>query len=882
MASESRVPWHTLEVSEVATRLDTDPKRGLPAAEAARRLRFYGPNALRQGKRRSYMLMLAAQFGDFMTLLLAAAAVVSGFIGEFQDAVVILAIVVLNAAVGFIQEFRAERAMTALRQLAPARAVAVRDGFAQSVCAEALTPGDVLLLEAGNVLPADLRLVDAIDLKLGEAALTGESLPVDKTAATLADASLPLGDRANMAFQGTMVLYGRGRGVVVATGATTELGRIAEMLQEGGPTRTPLQKQLAAFGRLLAGAAIAICIVIFAFGILRGEPPLAMLLTALSLAVAAIPEALPAVVTVLLALGAARMARERALIRRLPAVETLGSVTTICSDKTGTLTCNEMRATEAFFAGRRAHLAELDPAGSAAALFRAMALCNNVAVSEDGRVLGDPTEIALWRAAADVGFEKTKLERASLRLFDAPFDSERKRMTTLHADDGGFIAYVKGAPESLLPLCRASTTEDGEAPLDQRAAAVAAAQMAADGIRVLALACRRSNELPEDRSAEALERDLTLLGLVGLLDPPRPEAEAAVTACRRAGIRPIMITGDHPATARAIAVALGILDDAGAVLTGRELQSLSDDALRRRVGSIQVYARVEPAQKIRIVAALQDAGEIVAMTGDGVNDAPALARADIGVAMGKAGTDVARESASLVLLDDNFATIVGAVREGRRAYDNIRKFIRYILSCNVAEILTIFAAPFLGLPMPLLPIQILWINLVTDGAPGLAFAAEAAERDVMRRPPRPPSEGFFAQGTGVHIIWVALLMTAITLSVQALAIRAGSEHWRTMTFTVLTFVQMWQAMACRSDRDSLFRQGVASNLPMLGAVTLTFALQLVVIYAPPLNEAFHTQPLTAAELAACVAASSLVLVAVELGKWIARAQSRAGLRLAAS
>ncbi|MBW4089838.1 MAG: cation-translocating P-type ATPase [Proteobacteria bacterium] len=867
--------WHTLDGEAVAARLGSDPVQGLSEAAVAARQAQYGPNAIRAGARRSRLRMLAAQFTDFMILLLIAAAIVSGVIGDAKDTVVILCIVVLNAVVGFVQEYRADRAMAALQRMAAPSAVVLRDGRRIAVPAEALVPGDVALLEAGNLVPADLRLLEAVDLKLGEAALTGESLPVEKHVDTRADPDLPIGDRRNMAFKGTLVQYGRGRGMAVATGMATELGRIAGMLEGVGETRTPLQQRLTVFGRQIAAAALAVCALIFAVGLLRGEPPLLMLLTALSLAVAAIPEALPAVVTVLLALGASRMARAQALIRRLPAVETLGSVTVICSDKTGTLTRNEMHAVEAFVAGARVAVTGLD-AGQMPerSLLHALALCNDVAQGKHGRPLGDPTEVALWRAAADAGIDKTELEQHAHRVLEFPFESDRKRMTTFHRDGAGFVAYTKGAPETVLARCTLMATPAGTVPLHVATAMRAAEQMAADGLRVLAVASRHWDALPGHRDLDLVESELTLLGLVGLLDPPRAEAKAAVATCRTAGIVPVMITGDHPETARAIARQLGILEEEGAVLTGRDLASLSDPALQARVGETRVYARVDPAQKIRIVAALQAEGEIVAMTGDGVNDAPALARADIGVAMGKTGTDVARESASLVLLDDNFATIVKAVREGRRIYDNIRKFIRFVVTCNSAEIWTIFLAPFLGLPMPLLPIHILWINLVTDGLPGLALAAEPAEPDVMHRPPRPPREGLLDPEMTLQIIWVGLLMAGITLLTQAFSVHGEDGHWQTMVFTVLTLAQMWQVMAIRSDRRSLFHQGLLSNRPLLGAVLLTFVLQLTVIYAPPLNPIFRTAPLTAAELVGCIAVSSLVLVAVEIDKWRLRRRGR--------
>ncbi|MFO1023690.1 MAG: cation-translocating P-type ATPase [Acetobacteraceae bacterium] len=864
----SRLP-HTLTVDDVAAEFETDLRQGLSADQAAQRAARFGPNALPEAGRRGPLPMLASQFTDFMILLLIAAAAISGIVGDIEDTIVILAIVVLNAAIGFVQEYRAEQALSALQRLAPERATVVRTGAAQAVLAEGLVPGDVVLLEAGNAVPADLRLVEAVDLKLGEAALTGESLPAEKSVGPLPDPGLPLGDRGNMAFKGTIVLFGHARGVVVATGMATELGRIATLLEQTDTPRTPLQQRLAAFGRQIAIGAVAICIALFLLGLARGEPALLMLLTAISLAVAAIPEAMPAVVTVLLALGARRMAQEHALIRRLPAVETLGSVTVICSDKTGTLTRNEMRATEVMLDGQRLPIEAVDARVPAAAtLLKSMALCNDVVPSDSRAALGEPTELALWRAAADAGFDRAALLVQAPRVRDLPFDSDRKRMTTIHAGPDGLVAYVKGAPESVLPRCTAMATRDGIATLDPQAALHLAEAMAADGLRVLALAWRPCAGLPDSAAPEAIESDLILLGLAGLLDPPRPETAGAVATCRQAGIIPVMITGDHPATARAVARQIGLIDDDGFVMTGRDLADLSDLDLREQVASVRVYARVDPAQKIRIVAALQDAGQIAAMTGDGVNDAPALARANIGVAMGQGGTDVARQAAGLVLLDDNFATIVAAVREGRRIYDNIRKFVRFIVTCNAAEILTLVVATLVGLPVPLLPIQILWINLVTDGLPGLALAAEPAERDVMRRPPRAPTEGLLADGILLHIVWVGALMAGLTLATQALALQAGLEHWRTMVFAVLTFVQMAHVLAIRVERHTVLGLAFFSNPAVLGAVAVTLVLQGAAIYVPALNAIFDTQPLSLAELAVCMAVSGTVLFAVELEKWV--------------
>jgi Ca2+-transporting ATPase len=854
--------------------LEADLQRGLSAEDAQRRIATHGPNAIREQAWRGPLQVLVGQFTDVTILLLIAAAIVSGLVGDLKDSLVILGIVILNAGIGFAQEFRAERAVVALRQMAASSAVVLRGGERRSIPAADLVPGDVVLLEAGNIVPADLRLFEAAQLKLGEAALTGESVPVGKQTEPLREAVLPLGDRTNMAFKGTVVAYGRGHGIVVATGMATELGKIAGTLAAAGEGKTPLQKRLADLGRRLAVAVVAICVLIFGAGLLRGELPLLMLLTALSVAVAAVPEALPAVVTILLALGARRMARHNALVRRLPAVETLGAVTYICADKTGTLTRNEMRA-EALFADGR--FAMPDAAGRGepwTPFFTAMAQCNDAGLGADGQWTGDPTEVALARSAADAGYERSALDPTAPRVVELPFDSERKRMTTLHRQASGFIAYTKGAPESVLPRCTAMLTAGGSANLPYAHLLALAEEMAADGLRVLAIAMRRWPELPQSIDADAIEGELTFLGLVGLLDAPRPEAIEAVAVCRAAGITPVMITGDHPATARAVARRTGITENDAKVLTGTELAALTDSALADRIAQVRVYARVDPVQKIRIVEGLQAKGEFVAMTGDGVNDAPALLQADIGIAMGRTGTDVARESAGLILLDDNFATIVAAVREGRRIFDNIRKFVRYAVTCNSAEIWTIFLAPFLGLPIPLLPIHILWINLVTDGLPGLALAAEPAERDVMRRPPRPPKQSIFADGLWQHTVWVGLLMAGLALFTQAYAIGAESPRWQTMVFTVLTLSQMAQVLAIRSERLSLFQQGVLSNAPLLGAVALTIALQFAVVYVPFLNPIFRTTPLPRDELAFCLVVSTAIFVVLEVQKWLARRAAR--------
>ncbi len=864
--------WHTLTSDEVAQRLETSPQSGLSSAHAAKRLAHFGPNSLQEKRARSTWRMLLDQFADFMIIVLIGAAVVSGIVGDVEDTVAIIVIVILNAVIGFVQEYRAEQAMAALKRMAEAGAHVLRDGHAEIVNASELVPGDVVLLEAGNVVPADLRIIETARLKIDESALTGESVAVEKQTQPVTVANAPLGDKICLAYKGTIVTYGRARGLVTATGMNSELGKIAALLSEDSETKTPMQKRLARFGKLLALAALAICALVFIVGVLRGEPVLLMFMTAVSLAVAAIPEALPAVVTISLALGARKMVKQHALIRRLPAVETLGSVTFICSDKTGTLTQNKMHVT-AIYADGALSGTSLDEqkAEPWPTLFRALALSNDAHLDRHNKVHGEPTEAALLHAALAAGWDKTALESEAPRLKELPFDSERKRMTTFHGTAEKVIAYTKGSPEAMLPCCERVLMADGEQGIDQAALLQQAESMAADGLRVLAIAYRHWPALPESERHDELETGLVFLGFVGLIDPPRSEAREAVSLCKSAGITAVMITGDHPATARAIARELGILaNDDGRVMTGVELAQLDQATFEKEVEQVRVYARVDPAQKIKIVRALQDKGEVVAMTGDGVNDAPALKAADIGIAMGKGGTDVAREAAHMVLLDDNFATIVHAVRQGRNIFDNIRKFIKYTMTSNAGEIWTIFLAPFLGLPIPLLPIHILWINLVTDGLPGLALTAEPAERGIMRRPPRPLQESIFAHGMWQHMIWVGLLMGGICLLTQAWALQSGSAHWQTMVFTVLTLSQMGHVLAIRTEQESLFSAGMFSNPLLLFAVLLTFLLQMATIYVPVLNPIFKTQALSMGELASCLVLSSVVFIAVEIEKWMVR------------
>ncbi len=867
--AKPKTDWHCLSGEAAAERLDSDLHQGLSIEAATAGLVQHGPNALTETSRRHPLAMLAAQFTDFMILVLIAAAVIAGLVGEPQDSIAIVVIVLLNGLLGFVQEYRAERAMAALKQMAAPMASVIRAGKIHLVPAPELVPGDIVKLEAGNIVPADLRLLELSSLKVNESALTGESQAVEKQVAQLQEAELPLGDRFNLAFKGTVVTYGRARGLVVGTGMQTELGKIAALLS-GESVKTPLQKRLARFGQNLALVVLAICVIIFIAGWLRGEPPLVMLLTAISLAVAAIPEALPAVVTISLALGAARMVKQNALIRRLPAVETLGSVTYICSDKTGTLTLNQMHVDCVLAGGVNRPGLQGVESSPWRELGMAMALCNDAVIDAAGELAGDPTETALLVAAKEAGFNKTALQEGFPRVAEIPFDSDRARMSTLHREDEAVLVLVKGSPEGVLPLCVDQLSVHGTGPIDHAALQDEAEALAKQGLRVLAFALRRLPHIPDAIDVATVETGLTFIGLAGLIDPPRPEAAEAVAACKAAGIIPVMITGDHPATARAIAHRLGLIKDGGKVLTGGKLAHLSLEAFEREVESVRVYARINPEQKIKIVQALQAKGEFVAMTGDGVNDAPALKMADIGIAMGKGGTDVAREAAHMTLLDDNFATIVHAVREGRRIFDNIRKFVKYTMTSNSGEIWTIFLAPFLGLPIPLLPIHILWINLVTDGLPGLALANERAEPNIMQRPPRPPRESIFAHGMWQHMLWVGLLMGAASLLTQAWAIHIGSAHWQSMVFTVLTLSQLGHVLAIRFERDSLFTRGMFSNPMLIGALLLTFILQMAVLYVPWFNSIFKTEPLGLGELLFCLAMSSIVFFAVEVEKWLVR------------
>jgi len=847
--------WHCLTSKEIFN-LTGSSMNGLTREKAALNLAEFGLNELQEKKKKPAWLLFLAQFSDFMILVLLAAAIIAGIAGDITDTIIILIIVVLNAIVGFVQEYKAEKAMEALKKIAAFQAQVIRNGETFTISAAELVPGDLVLLEAGNVVPADIRLIETHSLRIDEAALTGESVPAEKTDKVLTEEDLPIGDRLNLAFKSTLITNGRAKGVVIATGMLTEIGLIAKMLQQSESV-TPLQKRMSDFGKKLSYIILLICILLFVVGLLRGEKPLNMLLISISLAVAAIPEALPALITIALARGASRLVRKNALVRKLPAVETLGSVTYICSDKTGTLTQNKMKVVEAEEAPGGIKLLDNIPL-----LYCSIALNNDVKLTGENGLLGDPTEIALVNFFNEKYSSETllTLQEQLPRVAELPFDSDRKCMTTVHRYGQQFLVVSKGAIESI--------TESLSDQVNTSGIHKKANDWANNGIRVIGFGYKIVEELPEPFSYESVEKDLLFAGLAGMIDPPREEVKQAIEECKTAGIHPVMITGDHPATAAAIARQIGILTDKDLLITGKELQQLDFDVFESKVEKIRVYARVSPEQKLKIVKALQAKNHFVSMTGDGVNDAPSLKSANIGVAMGITGTDVSKEAADMILLDDNFTTIVKAVKEGRRIYDNIRKFVKYIMTCNGAEIWTLFMAPLLGLPVPLLPIHILWINLVTDGLPGLALAGEKAERDIMKRPPRKTNESLFAEGIGYHILWVGLLMAGVTLGTQAWALQNGDTHWQTMVFTVLSLSQLGHVLAIRSDKVFLYKQGLFSNLPMLGAILLTFLLQLAVIYLPFANSVLKTQPLTFNELVICLAVSAIVFHAVELEKWI--------------
>lgn len=852
--------WHLLPLTEITQLLNTG-QSGISNLTAEQRLIEYGKNQLEDKKKKTIFQMVLHQLADVMILILIAAAIISGVLGDITDTVIIFVIIILNATVGLIQEYRAEKAMEALKNMAASNAKVIREGSTVEIPASNLVPGDVIVLEAGNIIPADIRFFETHQVKVDESALTGESHNVEKNPDELPDGDYSIGDRINMGFKGTFVTNGRALAYITSTGMNTELGRIAKLIQTD-ESSTPLQKRLATFGKKLSLAILIICTLIFVIGWLRGENILSMLLTSISLAVAAIPEALPALVTIALAFGAKHLVKSNALIRKLPAVETLGSVTYICTDKTGTLTLNKMTVQEIFETTEN----KIDSIFfNGNALLNVMALNNDVSKDKDGKWLGDSTEVALVQYAFDHNFERNVLELKFPRISELPFDSTRKCMTTLHQTENGIIAIVKGAVDVLL----GKLNDEQKSLIPEFENRVNA--MAEKGYRILGYAIKKLSVLPEKLVADEIETSLTFIGFAGMIDPPREEAKQAVLECKQAGIIPVMITGDHKLTAKAIAKQLGFFtSEEDLILSGSELAALPEAQFENIVEKVKVYARVNPEQKLKIVSALQHKHHFVAMTGDGVNDAPALKNADIGIAMGINGTEVSKEASHMILLDDNFATIVVAVKHGRKIFDNILKFVKYIMTGNSSEIWAIFLAPFFGLPIPLLAIHILWINLVTDGLPGLALASEPAEENIMKRPPKNLKLNIFSGGMAIHILWVGFLMGIVTIGMQAWSIHNQNSHWQTMAFTTLCFSQMGHVMAIRSDKESIFKIGVFSNKPILGALFITIALQMMIIYTPFFNDIFETQPLTVYELGITIAISSIVFWAVEIEKLVKR------------
>ena len=879
--------WHTLAAEEAIQHLRADAAAGLSSAEAARRLAGAGPNELPSAVSIPAWKILLRQFKSVLIVILLIAIVLSLALGHVLETAGIAVITLFTVALGFVQEYRADRALEALRRMAAPTATVIRDGEEREVPAREVVLGDILLLCAGDLVPADGRLLEAANLQVDEASLTGESSPAEKFDEDLDGEDIALGDRRNMVYSSTVVTYGRGRAVVAATGPRTEVGRIGRLLETVAAPRTPLERQTDALGKTLVRASLAIVAIVVALGILRGQPLLEILLFGIAFAVAVVPEALPAVVTISLAIGARHMAKRNALIRRLPTVETLGCATVICSDKTGTLTTGEMTVREVFTGGNLLAVTGVgyDPLGTfllegspaepdepLRALLRSAALCSDADLLEDResgrwRVKGDPTEAALVVAAAKGGFRKSALEASNPRRSEIPFSSDRKRMTTLHDVGGEPTACSKGAPEIVLESCTRWRTIRGDEPLtaSDRANILGRAQDMADrAMRVLAVSERKG------ASDENAEKEMTFLGLFGMIDPPRPEAREAIETCNQAGIRPVMITGDHPATARAIARELGLLRE-GHVVTGADLDAMSDEALAKDIETFDVYARVSPAHKLRVVSTLQNRGHVVAMTGDGVNDAPALKKADIGVAMGITGTDVAREAAAMTLTDDNFASIVSAVREGRAIFDNIKKYLMYLLSSNIGEIGLIAATMVAGLPLPLTAVQILYVNLATDGLPALALAVDPHEPDLMRRRPRKPGTGILSRNVVGLMVLGGIWSMIVNFGVFVWALRSGLEAAEavTMTFVSLVLIQFFKAYIFRSERHSLFQRPFGNRWLNL-AVAWELLLLAAIVYVPFLQKPFGTFALRGADWLVILPAAISVFPVLEAAKWARR------------
>jgi len=906
------IKWHLKSVSDTEKILETNLKTGLDAEAISVRITQFGSNELIETSKRTPLKIVLEQLFSTMVLILLAATVVSAFLGNLTEVIAIAAIVVLFVALGFFQEYKAERAMAALKKMAVPLVRVFRNGKKEEIKAIHLVPGDIVMLEAGNIIPADGRIIESANLRVQESALTGESEPTDKTPNLLNDNELPIADRKNMVYMGTVVSYGRGRALITETGMKTELGKIATLIQNIKTTLTPLQKQLNSVGKLLAAAGVAVAIVVMIIGFIMGGSFQEMLLAAVSVAVAVVPEGLPAVVTITLALGAQKMLKRHALIRKLPAVETLGSVNIICSDKTGTLTENRMTVTVLDVAGKYIDLANkkqeekqnLKLADNVHDLFQNWptalgftliggTLCNDASIKDDSRpehysFHGDPTEGALLVAAKRSGIDKANLEKSLPRINELPFASDRKRMTTVHKliiNEGqipanakkthlfntGYIAFTKGSVDGLLNISKNVLTDHGIEELDtqwKRQIEESNNNLASNGIRVLGVAVKNL-----DSPNSPLEENLVFTGLVGMIDPPRQEVKEAVRTCKTAGIRPIMITGDHPLTARFIADDLGISNN-GLVKTGLDLDKLDDIGLETTLNKVSVYARVSPEHKLKIVKALQKQGNIVGMTGDGVNDSPALKKADIGIAMGITGTDVSKEASEMLLLDDNFATIVASVEEGRVIYDNIKRFIYFSVAGNIGKVLVMLTAPMFGAVVALMPLQLLWLNLLTDGLLGLGLGVEVAESGVMKRPPRSQKANIFGAGAVLRTAWIGIVIGLATLLLGWIYYKEMNDKWQTMMFTVLTFLQIGQALASRSNTDSLFSMKFFSNVLLIWMIISAIILQLIVIYIPFLAGIFNAVPLSILDLVICILFGSIPFFAIEIQKYFTATSQR--------
>lgn len=856
---------HSLSMEEIYESLGTS-ENGILSEQHEKLIEKYGHNEFKEQESKSFLVRFFEQFKDFLVIILIIAAVISGVVGEVADTVIILAIVILNALLGVIQESKAEESLKALKKMSAPIAHVIRNGVSSEIPAKELVPGDVVVLEAGKAIPADLRLFETSNLKIEESSLTGESVPVDKNNILIEDTNVPLGDRKNMAFMSSMVTYGRGKGVVVGTGMSTEIGKIADMISKVEEESTPLQKSLAQVGKFLGIAALIICAVMFGVGVLEGRPVLGMFMTAVSLAVAAIPEGLTAVVTVTLAVGVQKMIKRNAIIRKLPAVETLGCAQVICSDKTGTLTQNKMTVTKIFTINGFSD----DLANSKKVLYIAN-LCNDTEIIEENdkyRTLGDPTETALIDAALKSGIDKRKLEKEYPRVDEIPFDSARKLMTTFNKSEKGITVNTKGAPDIM--LSRIKYVFDGKTTREITKEDInkineANEEMASMALRVLAVGFKEVEAIDKDNA----ESDLIFAGLMGMIDPPRVEAKDAVQLCKTAGIKPVMITGDHKATAVAIAKELGILNDVSESISGPEIEDISQKELEERVPNYSVYARVSPEHKVRIVEAWKSRGKIVAMTGDGVNDAPALKTANIGAAMGITGTDVAKEAADMVLTDDNFATIVHAVEEGRTIFTNIKKSIHFLLSCNAGEIVTLFVAILFNWPEPLLPIHILWVNLVTDSLPALALGMEPPEPGVMSQPPRDPDESIFARGLGLKIGLQGALIGVVTLAAFYYGYLVDDlTAGRSMAFFTLSLSQLVHSFNIRYENKSVVFNKMFSNKYLNGAFLISLLIQCAVLITPKIREIFKIRILSMDEIGIVILASLAPLILVEISKFI--------------